>query len=406
MIVGLLITLALILVTTFGFRFLTSRWIYTEPNEWLLIVRDGKLLHSGIGTSFQAQFWDRVVRFPSRIFKVNFYTHGISFEMQGVGVSGTIVWSVDPEGDGPLRAYKFFGKELAADVPEQANSRLEEVGSAVVRHRIANSSLEEIMQNRSLIRNEMLSELRRVCTGWGVAVDSVEITEVKILSNSVFENMQAPFSEEQRIKATFISLNTEAELKEKQVKADLQRSRFFFNDTSTTEIYTFQQQLKISEDNLKNAQHQAGLEKQKRESEYKNKLEQFERSHKFSLEEEKRAFNTKLQQLDLKIEHEKKSQELMDVQEQSKMQQLREKLARAEETQSKKRSIYEQQAKVRIESHKSQDFNIEVLKAAREIYTSLQLQQIQLLEFEQSGQESVFSLASKLTQGHVNPSSA
>lgn len=405
MIVGLLITLALILVTTYGFKFLTTRWIYTEPNEWLLVVRDGKTLHAGIGTSFMVQFWDRVVRFPSRIFKVNFFTHGISLEVQGVGVSGTVVWSIDPEGEGPLRAYKFFGKELAEETPVKANSRLEEVGSAVLRHRVANSSLEEIMQNRSLLRNEMLTELKKVCIGWGVAVDSVEVTEVKILSNSLFENMQAPFSEEQRIKATLVSLNTEADLNEKRVKADLQRARKEFQDASNRKIYAFEQELKIAEDNFKNAQHKAGLQKLARESEHQKKIEQALRDHKFSLEEEKRKLTMKLQELDLKIEHEKKSQELMDIQEQSKMQQLREKLARAEEAKTKQRSIFEQQAKVRIESHKSKDFNFEVLKAAREIYTSMKLQNVQLLEFERDGQESVFSLASKLTQGLADSSS-
>lgn len=47
--------------------FAQSRWVYSEADEWLLVIRDGKLLKSGVGMKTFVGFTDTVVKFPSKI---------------------------------------------------------------------------------------------------------------------------------------------------------------------------------------------------------------------------------------------------------------------------------------------------------------------------------------------------
>lgn len=79
--------------------------------------------------------------------------------------------------------------------------------NSIVRHKIANSTIEDIMTKREELRKDMRKELNQMLNGWGVWVESVEITEVRILSNTLFENMQVEFRENQRNKAEMIKMN-------------------------------------------------------------------------------------------------------------------------------------------------------------------------------------------------------
>ena len=103
--------------------------------------------------------------------------------------------------DGPMRAFKNLGEDLSSDNPRQANEHLVELGNAILRNQIANSTLDEIMTNRRKLRNAIRDEMMEVVHGWGVWLETVEITEVMISSNELFKNMQSEFREEQSRKA-------------------------------------------------------------------------------------------------------------------------------------------------------------------------------------------------------------
>lgn len=56
--------------------------------------------------------------------KVEFATQQVTTEMQGVQVSGAIIWTIYREEQGPFLAYKNLGKDLANRVPKTANDNL------------------------------------------------------------------------------------------------------------------------------------------------------------------------------------------------------------------------------------------------------------------------------------------
>jgi len=69
--------------------------------------------------------------------------------MQGVEVGGILIWSIYREEDGPFRCYKSFGGDLMQSIgPRIANPKLENMAVSIIRDRIANMSLDDILKNR------------------------------------------------------------------------------------------------------------------------------------------------------------------------------------------------------------------------------------------------------------------
>eukprot|EP00341_Mesodinium_pulex_P003194 CAMPEP_0116899126 /NCGR_PEP_ID=MMETSP0467-20121206/7750_1 /TAXON_ID=283647 /ORGANISM="Mesodinium pulex, Strain SPMC105" /LENGTH=87 /DNA_ID=CAMNT_0004571745 /DNA_START=576 /DNA_END=839 /DNA_ORIENTATION=+ len=87
-----------------------------------------------------------------------------------------------------------------------------------------------------MIRETLNKEMLDVVKGWGVWIETIEITDVKILSSSLFKDMQSKFREEQKRTAQMNSLEiqneveterlrTEIEMNQKRVDAEITRSK-------------------------------------------------------------------------------------------------------------------------------------------------------------------------------------
>lgn len=79
---------------------------------------------------------------------------------------------------------------------------------SVLRNLIANSTLEEVLRNREYLRNSIKNELKEQLKGWGVWLETVEITEVTISSSRLFKDLQAEFRQEAQLKAQNIELSS------------------------------------------------------------------------------------------------------------------------------------------------------------------------------------------------------
>ena len=56
--------------------------------------------------------------------------------------------------------------------------------------------------------------MQKICDGWGVYLESVEITEVLISSGSVFKDLQADYREKMRYEAEGVKMTIATELKQ------------------------------------------------------------------------------------------------------------------------------------------------------------------------------------------------
>lgn len=61
---------AIVLVIATLFIIIRRRFVEANPNEWLLVIRDGKLLKAGVGLKAFVGFTDSFVKFPSKVERV------------------------------------------------------------------------------------------------------------------------------------------------------------------------------------------------------------------------------------------------------------------------------------------------------------------------------------------------
>ena len=64
---------------------------------------------------------------------------------------------------------------------------------AIVRNTISNAEINEVLGNRKMLRDAIRKEMQDVVQGWGVWLETVEITDVLISSSTLFKDMQTGF---------------------------------------------------------------------------------------------------------------------------------------------------------------------------------------------------------------------
>jgi len=57
-----------------------------------------------------------------------------------------------------------------------------------------------------------MTEMADIVKGWGIYLETVEITDVKILSSSLFKDMQCEFRENQNFEATVKRMDVEHDI--------------------------------------------------------------------------------------------------------------------------------------------------------------------------------------------------
>jgi flotillin len=182
-----------------------KRWgfITVKPSEYLVHVRKGKVLTRTSGQGATCFKWpsDAVAVVPTSIQQLMFRADQVTAEKVGVEVVGLAVYRIAE----PLLAYRV----LNFSYPERAQEKLEETLTSMfvgaTRRLVANLSVDDCLQKRkSALAEELLREIAPVVggigrpddvseQGWGVVLDTIEIQEVRVLSEKVFASMQAPY---------------------------------------------------------------------------------------------------------------------------------------------------------------------------------------------------------------------
>lgn len=195
------------------------RGISDKQKERLLVISDGKLKRADVGITVFRNPMDQVVRLPASIHKVTISAQQVSKEMQGVEVSGFIVWTVNRVGDGPLKCYKYL-QGLSEKGLNDAASQIKGMAESIIRHQVANLQLNEVIANREILREKVRADMHSVVQGWGIWLETVEVTDVRVLSQSVFDDLQTEFRQALRAKAEMTRVNTTRDLQLNRMKAD------------------------------------------------------------------------------------------------------------------------------------------------------------------------------------------
>lgn len=217
----------------------TKRWgiVTAKPSEYLIHMRRGRVRRrsTGQGASCFKLPWDSVAIIPTTINRLQFTADQVTLEKVGMRVTGLAVYRiVEPE-----IAFRMLNFSYAERASLKLAEILREMFVGATRRHVANLRVEDVMTRRKdAIAAELLTELAPVLDGsgrsddstdmgWGVVLDTVEIQDVRVLSEEVFANMQATYRAELAARAREAQLEREAlvSAREQEHARALERAR-------------------------------------------------------------------------------------------------------------------------------------------------------------------------------------
>jgi flotillin len=208
-----------------------KKWglITARPSEFLIHMRRGRVREvSGQGASCLKLPGDAVAIIPTSVQRLQFTADQVTSEKVGVQVTGLAVYRIVD----PLVAFRMLNFSFPERASEKLQELLREMFVGAARRLVANLSVEECLTRRKEgIATELMREIAPVVSGrgrlddktdagWGVVIDTIEIQDVRVLSATVFENMQARYRREQERQAREAELAKERFLRREEAEAE------------------------------------------------------------------------------------------------------------------------------------------------------------------------------------------
>jgi flotillin len=255
----------------------TKSWglVTAKPSEYLIHCRGGRVRakSSGQGATCFKLPWDSVSVIPTSLQRLSFRADQVTRERVGVELVGLAVYRIAD----PLLAFRVLNFSYPERAQEKLESTLASMLVGATRRLVANLSVDDVLQKRKrAVAGELLNEVAPVIggigrpdddtdRGWGVVLDTIEVQEVRVLSERVFSSMQAPFRAELELKAK--QSQGQAELvaveAEKEVQAARSRAKSEIDALHARiarEQHERQSQARIEEQARKRAEAEARLE--------------------------------------------------------------------------------------------------------------------------------------------------
>ena len=200
--------------------------VAAEPHEFLVQIRRGRVRRAEQGGSCWRWPSDTVALVDTSVRRLQFTADQVTREKVGVAVTGLAVFRIVQ----PLLAWRTLDLSQGEGYAEI----LREMFVGATRRLVANLGLEECLTRRKdALAAELTAEVAPVVQGdgraedstergWGIAIDTIEIQDVKILSEEVFANLQAPYRESLELEA--LKARAEVEAEQQRIEVEQQRA--------------------------------------------------------------------------------------------------------------------------------------------------------------------------------------
>lgn len=200
--------------------FLFQRYciLTAAPDEWLLRIRNGQLLESGIGVQM---FWrpgDIFACFSSTIQRVGYRLECQTADRMAIDVEGFILWSVAAEADKPFLAFQSLGLANLLNPPEALghskhlltrpqHKAFQQIVQATAQRLISRLPLKSLLSDQDRFVSQLAERLSLDISGRGVRINQVEVLKLRAAEGEIVAALGA--KEELEIREQAESLRRE-----------------------------------------------------------------------------------------------------------------------------------------------------------------------------------------------------
>ncbi|MCR9141123.1 MAG: SPFH domain-containing protein [bacterium] len=184
------------------------------PNEYLVRMGTGKPQPILGGRKLRFFGMRRYLRIPASVQTLEFATDNANIHFQGLGIEGFAAWQINAQN--PVQALTTLDLFDENDPMGRTNHELRTICVEAVRHVIANMTIEDAHRKKEEIARELKKQLQQVEKNWGIVFHQVGIRSVKVMSTSVFHDLQAKYRNELRLESERTQVQTDREIEQEK----------------------------------------------------------------------------------------------------------------------------------------------------------------------------------------------
>ena len=273
------------------------------PNEYLVQIGSKRARPVLGGKRFR--LLRRFMKIPASVQVIKFSLSNHSRTYQGIQVEGYACWRIDPDRVG--KAVNVLDFYNAYDPMHKPSEDLKTICTEAIRHIVANMDIEEALKNKSGIADQLKMHLTTIEEKWGILFDQVGIENIHIMSDKVFDDLQAKERDKLRLDASLSRFETDKKIDDANAVFERETHRTKLESERLKKIAAIENDSELNERELalrkQEIEMENEIEMQKLATRMKETREQKE-LEKGLLEKEKVA-------LERKLAAEKQSLELM-----------------------------------------------------------------------------------------------
>lgn len=201
------------------YRGLRWSFVTAQPDEWLLRIRNGRLVDAGIGISLFRFPGDVIARFSSTVQRVKFTAQAYSKEHVAVAVDGFVLWTVSAEGEGPFRAFSRLGIANLDKPPRDLKNpkhlftgpqyhAFQALLVSELQRQVSAMTLERVLSDPGGLVAALDEGLQALCASLGIVLTRVELSQARPLDAAVLKDMAAESEESVREQGSRVRAET------------------------------------------------------------------------------------------------------------------------------------------------------------------------------------------------------
>jgi hypothetical protein len=184
-------------------------FVAARPSEYLVVYRKGRIVEALCGQG--GRFWkwpsDTYVVIPTTLKEVVFNANQVTTDFVDVRVRGMVVYRIVE----PLRIYKLINFSDRPQAEAKLAQMISDLCRSLAKWLVANLRVEECLRRRKEeIAGTLTREVASIATDrWGVEIVTIDVQDVFIQDERLFQAMQATFRVEKDREARLAALEAE-----------------------------------------------------------------------------------------------------------------------------------------------------------------------------------------------------